>query len=497
MKATPVFENSYIRLPKHFYSKTTPSPVKAPVAIVVNHHLGNQLGLEHDWLNSPKAIQVLSGNSIASGSEPIAQAYAGHQFGNFNPNLGDGRAVLLGELISLEGNRYDLQLKGSGKTRFSRQGDGRSPIGPVIREYIVSEAMAALGVPTTRSLMAIASGEAVYRQRLLPGAILSRIAPSHIRIGTFEYFGRRGDIKSVRCLADYTIERHFVVLTKGENRYLGLLQQAITLQAKLIAQWQGLGFIHGVMNTDNMLICGATIDYGPCAFMDQYQANKVFSSIDAAGRYAYDQQPNIGQWNLSRLAQTLLPLLHKDMSQAIAMAQQAIAAYPTQYEYAYQQVMNNKLGFTRQQPENQLLIDELLSVMNLYKLDFSLCFRYLTDLVGQDDPRHKLQAGLFQPPIPLLHWIDKWQQRLQQENNHQFDQQTERLLRMKSANPAFIPRNHQIEATIRAAEDEHDFKPMHQLIEVLSQPQEYRSQQENYAAAPLPHERVAKTYCGT
>ena len=322
--------------------------------------------------------------------------------------------------------------------------------------------MAALDIPTTRSLAAIASGESVYRQQLLPGAILSRIAPSHIRIGTFEYSALKGDIESVRLLADYTIKRHFKTLLQSQNRYLGLLQKTIELQAQLIAQWQGMGFIHGVMNTDNILICGATIDYGPCAFMDQYKADQVFSSIDTTGRYAYNQQPSIGQWNLVCLAQTMLPLIHQDIHQAIDMAQQAINTYPVQYEDAYQKIMRNKLGLAQKRPENQQLASELLHIMGQYQLDFSLCFRYLTDLIGQDNPSHEPQTGLFQPPAALLKWIEKWQWLLQQEQVQQSGRNTERLVKMKSANPAFIPRNHQIEIVIRAAEDQLDFKPMHQ-----------------------------------
>ena len=497
MTTAPVFENSYSQLPKKFYRKIAPSSVKAPAKIVLNYQLAHQLGLERSWLDSAEALNVLSGNHIASGSEPISQAYAGHQFGHFNPSLGDGRAILLGELTSPAGNRYDLQLKGCGRTPFSRQGDGRAPIGSVIREYIVSEAMAALDIPTTRSLAAIASGESVYRQQLLPGGILSRIAPSHIRIGTFEYFALKGDIESVRLLADYTIKRHFKPLFQSQNRYLGLLQKTIALQAQLIAQWQGMGFIHGVMNTDNILICGATIDYGPCAFMDQYKTDQAFSSIDTTGRYAYNQQPNIGQWNLVRLAQTMLPLIHQDIHQAIDMAQQAINTYPVQYKDAYQKIMRNKLGFTEKRPENQQITDELLHIMGQYQLDFSLCFRYLTDLIGQDDPSHEPQTGLFQPPAALLKWIEKWQQLLQQEQVQPSGQHTVRLVKMKSANPAFIPRNHQIEIVIRAAEDQLDFKPMHQLLAVLSQPKEYRARNKDYALAPLPHQSILRTYCGT
>nr|MCS5559182.1 YdiU family protein [Oceanospirillaceae bacterium] len=355
---SPAFDTTYTQLPEHFYSFAEPTPVPQAKPFALNFELANKLGIDTAWLTSEAAAQALAGNAILDGSKPLAQAYAGHQFGSYNPRLGDGRAHLLGEILAPNGERFDLQLKGSGPTPYSRRGDGRSPLGPVLREYLISEAMAALKVPTTRSLAAVATGQKVLRKGAEPGAVLTRIAPSHIRIGTFEYFAMQGDQAAVKQLANYCLQRHFPDLTHTEQPYLALLNEVIKRQAKLIAQWQGFGFIHGVMNTDNMLICGATVDYGPCAFMDQFDPDKVFSAIDRQGRYRYNQQPGIGQWNLVRLAQTLLPLLHPNGEQALACAQQALDAYVEHYSSAYQQVMSNKLGLSAPQAEDQAVTEQ-------------------------------------------------------------------------------------------------------------------------------------------
>ncbi len=526
------FDNRYAQLPPRFYARQAPTPVRAPALIRVNRPLAALLGIDAAWLESDDGVQVLAGNRIPDGAEPIATAYAGHQFGGWNPQLGDGRAVLLGEVVGRDGNRYDIQLKGGGRTPWSRGGDGRSPLGPVLREYIVSEAMAVFGVPTTRSLAAIASGEAVRRDELLPGGVLTRVASSHIRVGTFQYFSARDDIEAVRLLADHVIERHFSVgadaavaagasvgadaaVTAGApvgadaavaavavtgdvagNRYLTLLQSVIARQARLIAQWQALGFIHGVMNTDNMLLCGETIDYGPCAFIDDFHPSKVFSSIDRRGRYAWRNQPAIAQWNLSWLAQALMPLLDADEKVALPLAQQAIDAFVPQYERAWRCGMLAKLGLSDSDDsidDDVALIDALLLVMAEHGADFTLTFRRLAELADESVPG---RCG-YELPAGFAPWLDAWRARLQRESLPA----AERRLRMLAANPAVIPRNHQIEKAIRAAEDEGDFAPFHCLVERLAQPFDDDPRDcdgvHDYALPPTLEQVVAKTFCGT
>lgn len=491
--ASPHFDTTFASLPERFYSYTQPVAVANATAIIVNQKLAQELGINLQWLASDEALQVLAGNQTAMGSAPMAQAYAGHQFGSFNPQLGDGRAHLLGEIVTPNNQRFDLQLKGSGPTPYSRRGDGRSPLGPVIREYLMSEAMATLGVPTTRSLAAIATGETVMRQGPAPGGILTRIAPSHIRVGSFEYFAMKGDHEAVKHLADYCLKRHFPALIKHPQPYLSFLNAVIERQAKLIAQWQGFGFIHGVMNTDNMLICGATVDYGPCAFMDQFDPAKVFSSIDRQGRYRYNQQPGIGQWNLVRLAQALLPLLNDDDEQGLADAQQALDNYVKHYGAAYQQVMSNKLGMSQAQADDQALTEQLLAIMAQHQLDFTLCFRYLLDQVATNDAQHQTLGQAFIAPQELLVWQQEWQQRLTSDSQSP----AQRYQQMRLANPAFIARNHQVEVAIRAAEDRGDYQPFKALLKVVQTPFDYQPELIGYALAPTLSETVKHTFCGT
>ena len=490
--ASPTFDTTFASLPERFYSYAQPTAVANATPIIDNQKLAQELGIDPQWLASDEALQVLAGNQTAMGSAPMAQAYAGHQFGSFNPQLGDGRAHLLGEIVAPDGQRFDLQLKGSGPTPYSRRGDGRSPLGPVIREYLLSEAMATLEVPTTRSLAAVATGESVMRQGPAPGAVLTRIAPSHIRVGTFEYFAMQGDENAVKTLADYCLKRHFPHLMQHPQPYLSLLNAVIERQAKLIAQWQGFGFIHGVMNTDNMLICGATVDYGPCAFMDHFDPEKVFSSIDRQGRYRYNQQPGIGQWNLARLAQALLPLLHTDSEQALVDAQQALDNYVKHYGAAYQAIMSNKLGISQPQAGDQVLTEQLLAIMAEHQLDFTLCFRYLLDQVATEATHQPLKEA-FSAPDALVLWQQQWQQRLASDPQNQAQQYQQ----MKLANPAFIARNHQVELAIRAAEDKGDYEPFYALLKVVQAPHDYHPSLIDYALAPTPSETVMNTFCGT
>lgn len=489
---SPSFDTTFASLPERFYSDAQPTAVANASFIAINQNLAQELGINADWLASDEALQVLAGNQSATGSKPMAQAYAGHQFGSFNPSLGDGRAHLLGEIVAPNGKRYDLQLKGSGPTPYSRRGDGRSALGPVLREYILSESMAVLGVPTTRSLAAVATGESVMRQMPTPGGVLTRIAPSHIRVGSFEFFAMQGDEEGVKTLADYCLSRHFKHLADEPEPYLALLTQVIERQAKLIATWQGLGFIHGVMNTDNVLICGATVDYGPCAFMDEYHTDKVFSSIDRQGRYRYNQQPGIGQWNMTRLAQALLPLLHADTDTAIKKAQHALGHYASEYGKAYQRVMSDKLGLSSPQEGDQALSENLLKLMQEHQLDFTLSFRFLVDQIATTST-HEPLGNVFEAPEALLQWLETWRQRLATDGQNE----TERYAQMSAANPAFIARNHQVEKVIRAAEDHGDFQPFHQLLKVLQAPFSYQPSLKNYALAPMAEEVVAHTFCGT
>ncbi len=486
------FDNTYARLPERFFTRVAPTPVKAPRLIRVNAPLATQLGLDPDWLASEEGVEVLAGNRVADTAEPIATAYAGHQFGTFVPQLGDGRAILLGELIDHAGVRRDIQLKGSGRTRFSRGGDGRAALGPVLREYVVSEAMAALGIPTTRALAAVLTGETVRRETLLPGAILTRVASSHIRVGTFQFFASRRDVDGLRVLADYVMARHYPEAARAERPYPALLDAVIRAQASLIAEWMLIGFIHGVMNTDNMSIAGETIDYGPCAFMDAYDPQAVFSAIDEYGRYAYFRQPAIGQWNLTRLAECLLPLLADDPDAAVVEAEAALAAYTPCFEQAYQDRLRRKLGLLTECAGDFELGRDLLEVMAANGADFTLTFRRLSEAAsGQAD-----DAGvrsLFADPSAYDAWASRWRRRLAQEPT---DAATRRDA-MLAVNPAYVLRNHRVEAVIRAAVDDDDFAPFRELVTVLAKPFDAQPAFAQYAEPPAAHERVLQTFCGT
>ena len=486
------FDNTYARLPGRFFARVSPTPVRAPRLIRVNDSLAALLGLNPDLLAGAEGLGVLAGNRVPKTAEPIAAAYAGHQFGVFVPQLGDGRAILLGELIGRDGVRRDVQLKGSGRTPYSRGGDGRAALGPVLREYVVSEAMAALGIPTTRALAAVTTGEAVMRETVLPGAVLTRVASSHVRVGTFQFFAARGDVEGVRLLADYVVARHYSEAARAGCPYRALLDSVVRAQAELIARWMLVGFIHGVMNTDNMSVAGETIDYGPCAFMDTYDPRAVFSAIDRYGRYAYARQPTIGEWNLARLAECLLPLLSDDTNEALAEAEQALEAYRPLFERAYLGGLRRKLGLLTESEGDAELGRDLLAAMGETGADYTLTFRRLSDAAsGQGDGAGV--RGLFANPSAYDDWEPRWRRRLGQEPT---DAATRRAA-MLAVNPAFIPRNHLIEAVIRAAVDEGDFSPFHELVMVLSNPFEAQPAFARYADPPADDERVLQTFCGT
>jgi uncharacterized protein YdiU (UPF0061 family) len=484
------FDNSYARLPERFYARVAPSSAEAPKLIRVNRELAEELGLDAAWLESPDGVAFLSGKKVAPGSDPIALAYAGHQFGNFVPQLGDGRAILLGEVLDRAGHRRDLHLKGSGRTPFSRGGDGNAALGPVLREYVVSEAMHALGIPTTRALAASTTGRMVYREDLLPGAAIVRVASSHIRVGTFQFFAVRGDTEALGILADHVIARHYPDAASAERPYRALLDAVIAAQAKLVADWLGVGFIHGVMNTDNMSVAGETIDYGPCAFMDEYDPATVFSSIDRMGRYAYANQPQIALWNLTRLAETLLPLLDEEEEKAIADAEEALSAYPTLFQSAYLAVFRAKLGLFTEEEADGPLLTALLAAMTENKADFTNFFRRLSD--AQQDGAGTARE-LFIDPTAFDAWAGEWRARLAREPQ---DAETRRHA-MRAANPAFIPRNHRVEEMIRAAVDRGDFGQFEELLALLSRPFEDQPQRAHYADPPAEGERVTATFCGT
>jgi uncharacterized protein YdiU (UPF0061 family) len=467
-----------------------PAQYSAAKLIRLNEELAAELCLDARELGSPAGLSVLSGQQIAEGSEPIALAYAGHQFGNFVPQLGDGRAILLGEVIDRSRKRRDIQLKGAGRTAFSRGGDGRAAIGPVLREYLLSEAMAALGIPTTRALAAFATGEPVVRERVLPGAVLTRVASSHIRVGTFQYFAARGDTEALRLLADHVIGRHYPASAEEERPYRALLEAVVAAQADLVSRWLLVGFIHGVMNTDNMSISGETIDYGPCAFMDAYDPATVFSSIDRMGRYAYGKQPSIALWNLTRLAEAMLPLLADDEDAAIGQAQEALTTFRPLFEGAYHSGLGRKLGLNVQGSDDVELIEQILKLLTASQVDFTLFFRRLSDAAaGQEEP----VRSLFVEDAALDAWLARWRARLEQEGQPPEARRSD----MDAVNPAFIPRNHRVEAMIKAAVDHEDYGPFEEMLEVLSRPYQDQPAFAQYSDPPLPHERVTATFCGT
>ena len=485
--------NSYARLPAHFYARIEPTPVAEPVLARLNTPLAETLGLNPARLRDDDWVQCLAGNRVPEGMEPLAMAYGGHQFGNWVPQLGDGRAILLGEIVDRDGVRRDIHLKGAGRTPFSRQGDGRAALGPVIREYLVSEAMAALGIPTTRSLAILTTGEQVMRERPLPGGILVRVATSHVRIGTFEYFHHRGDTEAVRVLADYVIERLYPQLKDAANPYCALLETVVTRTAELVAQWMMVGFIHGVMNTDNMAISGETLDFGPCAFLDDFHPDKVFSSIDWAGRYAYNQQPGIAHWNLAQLAGTLLPLLGSTDTAAEAAARQALDGFVPCFEAAYINGWRRKLGLAQAQEGDLELAHDLLRRMARAGADFTLTFRRLCDLRRADDSADGPVRELFDDPRLFDEWVPSWRQRLLAESAD--DRQ--RRAAMRQVNPAFIPRNHRVEQAIEAAVERRDWGPLDELMTVLAAPFEDHPALADYARPPEPGEEVTQTFCGT
>lgn len=464
------FDNSYARLGPGFYSRTRPTPVAGPGLIAVNDPLASRLGIDPDWLRGPEGVAMIAGNSPPPGSEPIAQAYAGHQFGGLSPQLGDGRAVLLGEVVAPDGARFDIQLKGSGPTPFSRRGDGRSWLGPVLREYAVSEFMAAMGVPTTRALAAVTTGEAVWRETALPGAVLTRVAASHIRVGTFEFFAIRGDTDRLRALTDHVMARHYPEATSP----MELLAAVVARQAETIAHWMALGFIHGVMNTDNMAVSGETIDYGPCAFMDGYHPDTVFSSIDRAGRYAWSEQPQVAVWNLAQFASCLLPLMG-DPDAAVPEATRIVHGFPQLYDAAWLRRFAAKLGLAAPVEADRALLERLLAIMAAQGADFTRSFRGLATGAARDE---------FRDPDAFDAWARDWQARAPD------------LGLAARTNPVRIPRNHRVQQAIDAGL-RGDFDPFHRLVEAVTHPFQDRPEWDELALAPQPGEEVRVTYCGT
>lgn len=479
------FDNSYARLPEFFRARLNPIPVQEPHMIILNAQLARELGLNPEILSGDEGAAVFAGNVLPQGAEPIAQAYAGHQFGYF-AMLGDGRAILLGEQITPTGKRYDIQLKGSGQTPFSRRGDGRAALGPMLREYIVSEAMHALGIPTTRSLAVVLSGEPVYRETAMPGAILTRVASSHIRVGTFEYLAARRDPEGLRTLADYTIRRHFPELAEAENPYIALLYAAMERQAALVTQWMGVGFIHGVMNTDNMALSGETIDYGPCAFMNEYDPATVFSSIDEGGRYAYGNQPQMTHWNLIRFAETLVPVLHKEQEEAIAMAEAALETFPHTYRRYWLEVMRPKLGLYSEDPGDAVLIKDLQALMAQSKADYTNTFRALI--------REQLPDEALYHREDFRQWHARWQERLARQPEYHPDKARQL---MRAANPAVIPRNHRVEEALEAAVQHGDLSVMLRLLNAMAKPYEELPEFAAYRTLPPPSDMPYRTFCGT
>lgn len=474
-------ENSYAMLPDFFYSKLNLSRVSSPKLVVLNNELAKYLGFDINGLISAEGLSYLSGNDVPEGSIPIAQAYAGHQFGYFTM-LGDGRAMLLGEQKIPEGKKYDIQLKGSGKTPYSRGGDGRAALGPMLREYIVSEAMHALNIPTSRSLAVVTTGEPVIREKLHKGSILTRVAGSHIRVGTFQYAAYFGTDENIRQLADYTIDRHFKEIEKNDTPYYGLLKEAVKRQASLIAKWQLVGFIHGVMNTDNMALSGETIDYGPCAFMDAYNPDTVFSSIDTYGRYAYKNQPQIAVWNLSRFAESILPLIDENMEKSIKLAQDAVSEFFELYHNYWISGMRSKLGIFNEETEDEALVEDLLDLMHKNKEDYTNTFLKLT---FGDTSIQRTQE--------FVEWHKRWQARLER----QAQTKEESFELMKNSNPAVIPRNHRMEEALRAAEEEGDLSVMERLMSILNKPFVHSADQKEYSDLPPSSFCDYKTFCGT
>jgi uncharacterized protein YdiU (UPF0061 family) len=476
------FDNSYARLPERFYARVAATKARSPRIVKVNRALA-ELGVDAGLLASPAGVEILAGNARPDGAEPIALAYAGHQFGAFVPQLGDGRAILLGEVVGTDGRRRDVQLKGAGRTPFSRGGDGRAALGPVLREYVVSEAMAALGVPTTRALAAITTGERVIRDEPLPGAILTRVAASHIRVGTFELFAAREDREALRALTTYALARHYEDSVGSGNDGLALLDRVIEAQAELVARWLGVGFVHGVMNTDNTAISGETIDYGPCAFLDTYDPRRAFSSIDHGGRYAFANQPRIALWNLARLAEALLVLISDDPEEAVGIATARLEGFMARFESAHLRVMRAKLGLVREEEGDRALVDDLLAQLAAKDVDYTVFFRRLCAAAA--DPSAELEE--------FPEWTATWRRRLDLEA----DMPDARASAMRRANPAFIPRNHRVEEAIEAAVKRDDFQPFETLIKVLERPFDDQAEHARLAEPPGPEQHTYRTFCGT
>ena len=492
---TFAFDNTYARLPERFYARLAPTKVREPRLVKVNHPLAQLLGLDPAQLDSAEGAQILAGNVVPERAEAIALAYAGHQFGGFVPQLGDGRAILLGEVVGVDGRRRDIQLKGSGRTPFSRGGDGRAALGPVLREYIVSEAMAAMGLPTTRALAAVTTGESVLREEILPGAVLTRVAASHIRVGTFQFFAARNDREALAILTAYSLARHYgretSRRTNNDNDALQLLERVVEAQASLVARWLGVGFVHGVMNTDNTAISGETIDYGPCAFLDEYDPAKKFSSIDPGGRYAFANQPRIAQWNLARFAETLLPLISENGAEAIRLATERLERFAAIFDAAYIAVMRAKLGLVSDDETDGALVADLLQRLASSAVDYTVFFRKLC--VAAEDPSAAAQvATLFDEPLTFHTWAEAWRHRLLDDEITP----AARASAMRRVNPAFIPRNHRVEQAIAAAMGG-DFELFEAMVRVLARPYDEQPEFAHLATPPLPEERVRATFCGT
>ena len=483
------FDSSYLRELGGLYEPWRAVPAPAPRLLALNEELATELGVDPVALRSPDSVAVLAGSATPEGASPVAQAYAGHQFGAFSPRLGDGRALLLGEVLDVHGRRRDIHLKGSGRTPFARGGDGKAAVGPMLREYLIGEGMHALGIPTTRALAVVASGDTVVRETRLPGAVLTRVAASHVRVGTFEYAARRGDPALVRRLADHVIARHHPDASEADNPYLALFERVVDVQASLVADWMLVGFIHGVMNTDNMTISGETIDYGPCAFMDAFDPSRVFSSIDYAGRYAYGNQPRIAQWNLARLAETLLPLLDADTERAAAAATEVLQSFPDRFHRYWSNGMHAKLGLAQGQEGDDALIDDLLALLRAQRVDYTSFFRALSAALLGDAARAR---SLFAESSAFDAWAERWRARLSPE----------RVDRgavagaMNGVNPVYIPRNHLVEEALAAA-TAGDMEPFHRLLDVLVHPFDERPGLERYSEPTPPEFGEYRTFCGT
>jgi uncharacterized protein YdiU (UPF0061 family) len=484
------FSNTYSELPDRFFARVKPTLVPAPKMLQFNHALAGELGMDAVALDTAEGAAIFSGNRVVEGTHPIAMAYAGHQFGGFVPQLGDGRAILLGEVIDRNGVRRDIQLKGAGRTPYSRGGDGRAAVGPVLREYLVSEAMHALGVPTTRALAAVATGDDVHRETVLPGAVLTRVAASHIRVGTFQFFAARGDVEGLKSLADYVIQRLYPELEGSNQPYLALLGAVADRQAALVARWMHVGFIHGVMNTDNSSISGETIDFGPCAFMDAYDPATVFSSIDRGGRYQYQNQPGIAQWNLARLAETLLPLIDEDSEKAVEAANQVVIDYAGAFQQYWLAGLRMKIGLHTNEEADGELVQALLSLMHKDAVDWTSAFRALGESArGEDTPFW----NLFGDRAAADNWLADWRARLSREPGSDAD----RAAVMDGVNPIYIPRNHLVEEALAAVINEDDLGPFERLNAVLSKPYGEQPGAERYAV-PAPSDRAPyRTFCGT